>query len=144
MCDSSGQPSHGLHFLGLAELLFQFLVDRDVLRDSRHAVGRALLAGHKKGTVVNPSRRTVRTDDPVKHLGWFRAYLLEERNEAVPIVRVHALLEAIAILIHGCGTAAPQLLEGRAHVEDSVCAEIEHPKDLIDILSELLKPLFSL
>src|SRR5262245_38027259 len=130
MSDPSRQPAYCLHFLCLAELLFQFAVGRDILRNSRDAVRLAFRITYQKRTVVDPSHRTVRTDDSIKFLDRFRSRLLEERDEAVPILGLHGLLQPIAILKQVRGTAAPNFLKGRADVKDLVSAKIKHPKDL--------------
>src|SRR5260370_22018807 len=44
----------------------------------------------------------------------------------------------------GRGTTAPHFLEARADVKDLVCAQVEHPKDLIDVFRQLPKAIFAL
>src|SRR5262249_13898681 len=99
---------------------------------------------YQKGTVLDPSHQTVRTDDAIEFLHGFRSRLPQERNETVSVLRVHALLQPIVILIEGCGATAPDFLEGGADVKDLVCAKIKHPKDLIDVFRQLPKALFAL
>src|SRR5258706_10518435 len=83
-------------------------------------------------------------DDSIEFLDRFRSHRFEECGEAVPVLGVHAPNQPIAILIQGSGTAAPYFLESRADVKDLICAQVEHPKDLIDVFRQLPKTLFAL
>src|SRR6185369_5116051 len=144
MSNPSRQPSHCLHFVSLPELLFQLPVRCDVLGNSRHAVWLAFRIAYQKRAIVDPSHRSVRTDNPIEFLDRFRSLLFVEYSKAVPVLRVHTPHQPIAIFVQGCGTAAPHFLEGWADVKELVCAQVEHPKDLIDVFRQLPKALFAL
>ena len=57
---------------------------------------------------------------------------------------MHTLEQTVRVLIQGRGTRAPYLFKRRADVKQPLCAEVEHPKDLIDIFRELPEPFFAL
>ena len=142
MSDPSRQPSHRLHFVSLSELLFQFPGRCDVLRNARHPVWLAFRITYQKRAVVDPSRRTVRTDDSIEFLDRFRPLLLEECSEALGPPRARSQSANRDFGTGACGTAAPYFLTG--DVKDLVCAQVEHPKDLIDVFRQLPKALFAL
>jgi hypothetical protein len=69
MSNASGESTHSLHLVCLAELFFQFPVVGDIFRNSPHPVRLAFRIVNEKGTVVDPSHRTVRADDSIRLLG---------------------------------------------------------------------------
>src|SRR5579862_1051141 len=144
MSNASRQPANGLHLLCLAELFFQLPAGCDILRNARHPVWPVFRIIHRKTAVVDPSHRTIRTDDAIEFLDRFRSLLLGERKEVLPVLRVHSFHQPVTVSKQSCGTAPPHFLEGRADIKDLFSVQIEHPKDLIDVLCQLPEPLFAL
>src|SRR5215471_20082766 len=57
---------------------------------------------------------------------------------------MHVLQQPTGVLIEGGGTAAPYLLKCGTDVKHLPGAEIEHPKDLIDVFRQLPESFFTL
>src|SRR5215467_3066655 len=102
----------------------------DILCDSRQPVRLALRITHRKTTVIDPSHRTVGTNNSIEFLQWFRFQFLEECQKTVAILAVDRLRQPFALSIERRRTAAPHFFKGGADIEGLFCTEVEHPKDL--------------
>ena len=63
--DAARQPADSLHFLGMAQLIFELPVIRDVLDRADHANGLSVVAAENVGALVNPAFRAVTADYPM-------------------------------------------------------------------------------
>ena len=63
--DAARQPADGLHFLGVAQLIFEVPAIRDVLDRADHANGLSVVAAENVGALVNPAFRAVTADYPM-------------------------------------------------------------------------------
>src|SRR5260370_33906632 len=92
---------------------------------------------------MNPSHRAVWTDDSIDFLAGLSRVSLQERTDTVAILGMHSLKQILAF-IEDTGVASPDPFEGRAHIQELIVNDIEHPEDLADACRHLAESFIAL
>src|SRR5262249_35601849 len=114
--DAAREPSYGLHFAGLVELLFELAAVCDVLRKSCHTVWLALGIADNKSTIMNPPDEAIGTDNAISLLDGAGSHRCKERPGEISIFRMHGLLQPCPIPIQSRDALAPYPLKSRADI----------------------------